>query len=192
MPNNFKAISLKKNKTVEVAKSVHENKVKVEKNVDNTNENMFVNDDKKEEQKNKNPIPVSVQPAPSNDMDDYSFALGKKMKEMAENSRQKFSNIKRQEEENRVSREDYINKRIASIRQKMENKMKIEEERKKAKLEHMQKVAEQRLREIAMRELAERETICKKEILAAIEKVAISKGSWFEVAKMLHKAGILQ
>jgi hypothetical protein len=111
---------------------------------------------------------------------------------MAENSRQKFSNLKKQEEESRVNREDYINKRIASIRQRMENKMKLEEERKKAKLEHMRKVAEQRLREIAMRELAEREAICKKEILAAIEKVAISKGSWFEVAKILHKAGILQ
>lgn len=191
MPNNFKAISLKKNKTVEATKSIHENKVKVEEKTDNTNKNMFVNDDKKEEQKNKNPIQVSVQTV-QNDTDDYSFALGKKMKEMAENSKQKFSNLKRQEEENRISREDYINKKIDAIRQKMESKMKLEEERKKAKLEHMQKVAEQRLREIAMRELAERETICKKEILAAIEKIAISKGSWFEVAKMLHKAGILQ
>jgi hypothetical protein len=114
------------------------------------------------------------------------------MKEMADNSRQKFSNIKRQEEESRISREDYINKKIEALRQKMENKMKLEEERKKAKLEHMQKVAEQKLRDIAMRELAEREAICKKEVLAAIEKTAISKGSWFEVAKILYKAGVLQ
>ena len=56
----------------------------------------------------------------------------------------------------------------------------------------MQKVAEQKLRDIAMRELAEREAICKKEVLAAIEKTAISKGSWFEVAKILYKAGVLQ
>ena len=192
MPNNFKAISLKKSKTVEAAKSIQENKIKVAEKANNTSKNMFVEDDKKEEQNNRNPIPVSVQTSQSNDMDDYSFALGKRMKEMAENSKQKFSNIKRQEEESRINREDSINKKIEALRQKMENKMKLEEERKKAKLEHMQKVAEQKLRDIAMRELAEREAICKKEVLAAIEKTAISKGSWFEVAKILYKAGILQ
>lgn len=191
MPNNFKTISLKKNKTVEVAKIVRENDSKIEKNVDNKNGDGFV-DDKKKELENKKPIKVSTQTLSSDNMNDYSFALGKKMKEMAENSKQKFSNLKRQEEENRISCEDYINKKIFAIRQKMENKVKAEEERKKAKLEHMQKVAEQKLREIAMRELAEREAICKKEVLAAIEKLAISSGSWFEVAKTLHKAGVLQ
>ena len=88
------------------------------------------------------------------------------------------------------------NEKLEELRKKQaeeqEKRKAAEEERKKAKLEHMQKVAEQKLREIAMRELAEREAICKKEVLAAIEKLAISSGSWFEVAKTLHKAGVLQ
>ena len=192
MPNSFKEISLKKSKTSEINKSSHEAKLKSEeKNGKVSNETVKKNDSTDEKLFQKD-TQQTMTILPSRDVDDYSFALGKKMREMTENSRQKFSNLKKQEEENRISREDYINKRIESIRQKMENKMKLEEERKKAKLEHMHKVAEQRLREIAMRELAEREAICKKEIFAAIEKVAISKGSWFEVAKILHKAGILQ
>ena len=191
MPNNFKAISLKKSKTPSKIVSSEKDKVDNVETVNNSNVEVK-KDDRSEEKLFQKSAQPSMTVLPSKDVDDCSFALGKKMKEMAENSRQKFSNLKKQEEESRVNREDYINKKIASIRQKMENKMKLEEERKKAKLEHMRKVAEQRLREIAMRELAEREAICKKEILAAIEKVAISKGSWFEVAKILHKAGVLQ
>ena len=192
MPNNFKAISLKKSKSSEITKSGHENKSKSEEVSGIRNIREVPKKERVEENTPRQPSQPSMTVLPSKDVDECAFALGKKMKEMADNSRQKFSNLKRQEEENRISREDYINKKIDAIRQKMENKMKLEEERKKAKLEHMQKVAEQRLREIAMRELAEREAICKKEILAAIEKVAISKGSWFEVAKILYKAGILQ
>ena len=60
MPNNFKTISLKKNKTVEVAKIVRENDSKIEKNVDNKNGDGFV-DDKKKELENKKPIKVSTQ-----------------------------------------------------------------------------------------------------------------------------------
>lgn len=193
MPNNFKAISLKKSKASEGRENSHTSKVKDEGASDSAIVKVEIkNTEKAEEQPVQKEVQMFSTAPQIKEVDDYSFALGKKMKEMAESSRQKFSNLKRQEEENRISREDYINKRIVSIRQKMENKLKIEEERKKAKLEHMQKVAEQRLREIAMRELAEREAICKKEILAAIEKIAISKGSWFEVAKMLYRAGILQ
>ena len=192
MPNNFKSINLKKSKTADMAKSATESKLKSEDVVENKGSKEVVKKEEVEEKSFRKPAQPSMTVLPSKDVDECAFALGKKMKEMADNSRQKFSNLKRQEEENRISREDYINKKIDAIRQKMENKMKLEEERKKAKLEHMQKVAEQRLREIAMRELAEREAICKKEILAAIEKVAISKGSWFEVAKILYKAGILQ
>lgn len=193
MPNNFKAISLKKSKTSNGVESSHTSKIKNEENFDSATANVEVKkEEKADAQQAQQPVQMFSTAPQIKEIDDYSFALGKRMKEMAENSKQKFSNLKRQEEENRISREDYINKKIEAIRQKMENKMRLEEERKKAKLEHMQKVAEQRLREIAMRELAEREAICKKEILAAIEKVAISKGSWFEVAKMLYKAGILQ
>ena len=193
MPNNFKAINLRKNKSQNEESIVSQKHAKQEDNSIQTKKDLSIKGNAKETEQNiqqsiQNNVVVDTK---KTEIDDCSFALGKRMKEMTDNSKQKFSNFKKQEEESRISREDYINKRIEAIRQKMENKMKVEEERKKAKLEHMQKVAEQKLREIAMRELLERENICKKEVLSAIEKAAISKG-WFEVAKILHKAGILQ
>ena len=187
MPNNFKSISLKKSKTSEITKNNHEIMPK-------KSEALEVKDARRtvEEKPLPQPSQASMTILPSKNIDNYSFALGKKIKEMTDNSIQKFSNIKKQDEENRNNREDYINKKIEALKQKMDNKIKLEEERKKAKLAHMQKVAEQKMHEIAMHDLAEREAICKKEVLAAIEKTAISKGSWFEVAKILNKAGILQ
>lgn len=193
MPNNFKAISLKKNKASDGVENSHKSKVKNEDVFDSSSANVEVKNEKKaEEQPVQRAVQMFSTVPQSKDSEDYSkFSLGKKMKDMDENSRQKFSNLKRQEEENRMIREDQINKKIASIRQKMEKRVKLAEERKKAKLELMRKVAEQKLREMAMRERAERDAICKKEVLDAIEKLAISTGSWFEVAKMLYKAGIL-
>ena len=90
MPNNFKSISLKKSKTSEITKNNHEIMPK-------KSEALEVKDARRtvEEKPLPQPSQASMTILPSKNIDNYSFALGKKIKEMTDNIIQKFSNIKK-------------------------------------------------------------------------------------------------